>query len=544
MSVPPRPDLLPAIMALMEEKGHLSGVDVEAVARRLRIPASLVYGFYNQFAEFPTQAGRPMVTLCAGPACAAAEQGWNREKWVGRLRAGAHVATLPGLARPHNPPALVVRLPGESARLVQGFREPELERLVMALERRDLSTYPLSEEPLSPVWPDYAAQGSSPWLASLAGSELPGSFGPDAVREISREPGRLLKIMKGEGRSEGEPATFGPPDALICDTVGPSPESGVDLLVSLFHPRAVAAGSLLAAAALRAPRVAFYVPWDRPELGERILEAAGETAAGTGIRCEVVRGPAYIPCFRETGVAATLQGMMLWRAASICGRDGPLRLRPPLAVFGAFSLWRVPWLVEAGGSGGEGKERMTLMAQAPGSPPRWLEVPARLSGEELSRLLEGAWVKGQSGPKAYYLEGITNKLYSADAAEVEIPSGTRRLLVLDQSVCMARWALRLLEAGAESCCGGCAPGRTAAAAAAAMLKSATRRADLETELRRTAEVLRGAEELALCPCLGEYTSPVRACLESFSEDFRIYLEGEDCPAPVGVEPGRATRMGG
>lgn len=65
-----RDSLIPILQGIQEEHGYLSREAITAVGRRLKLPASKVYGvatFYNQFRFQPK--GKYHVMVCRGTAC-------------------------------------------------------------------------------------------------------------------------------------------------------------------------------------------------------------------------------------------------------------------------------------------------------------------------------------------------------------------------------------------------------------------------------------------------------------------------------------------
>ena len=437
------------------------------------------------------------------------------------MRDKAELQVVLGLPVMHRSPALAVRFPGEAERTVVGDDHGLPENLAAALETGDLSRFSLPGD-VVPSRVERVGGPASPWLESLRSGGIPPSFGPETWRHVRREPAAVLEFLREELGHLDEDGKSGAPEMLICDTAGPCAECSADLAVSLANPQAVAAGAALAAAALGVKKVCFYVPWDMKGLGARLLSAVDEIPVPPEMEWTLLRGPAFIPCSRPIGVAAVAQGLMLWRAASTCGRGGPARLKPPLAVCGAFSLWRLPWLAERAAKVDELKDRRTLILCVEGCEPLWLDSPALLKVGELEPLLSGLQVK--EPPKAYYLEGITNHLYPAAAEVMEIPFAARRVLALDGAFSLGEWSARLLEAAREACCGGCAPGRTAPAAVAHLLRAVREGKDGEAGMEKALELLDEAERLALCPRLGELFPAVRSCLEHFPQDFRLPLE--------------------
>lgn len=542
MNVQSLPGLADAVVSLVLEKGHLSGQDMEAIARELRVPTGRVYGFCSQFPEFIRPPGWPLLRLCSGPACAAVDPGEETERWRGELGARAELSRVPGLPQPHRSPALAVRLPGEEERLIEGLDMGVLEELTKSLDRRDLSAYPLLDERLFPGVAGIPEGGASPWLDFLHGR---GSLPPlDAgmLEVVSRDPAPILGFLEEECGLPSLRSRAGPPDLLVCDTVGPSLEGSVDLLVSRSCPRAVASGAVLAAAALGARKLIFYVPWQDEELGDLLRPAAEEAASAAGLEWEMLPGPLYIPCSRDIGVASFLQGMMLWRAVSICGREGPLGLEPPTLVCGAAAFWKMPWVLESGDHGEGWRERRTLVLACPDGTSGWVEPPASLSTRELIGLVGEA--VGEREPKAFYLEGVENRMHAAAAELVEIPPGTRRILVLEQPTCMARWSRSMLAVAGEDCCGGCTPGRTAPSVAASILGSMADGGCGEEELRETAGMLERAELLALCPQLSRVFPVVQACLDLFPEDFQSRSASGDGSERMTSGSGKERGMGG
>lgn len=540
MSMPPQPELMPLILEAYEKKGCLDGPTVENIARQLRIPASRVYGFHAQFAELARRPEGARVMVCTGPACAARDALGLMEKLRGRLRGVAEVARDPGLTHPHRSPALVIRLPGEGERMVQGVGVGDLDDIARSLERKDLSGYP----PLEGDAPYPAARCGEeelpPWLSSLQKGCSEPLLKSSLLERVARDPSSVMECL-GELRPDLYGTAVGevhPLPVLVCDTVGNSPENSPDLNLTLSCPGAVVAGAALAAVATKAENLVFYVPWDRAEAEERIRKAAGEVLTGMGIEYRVLRGPVHIPCSRDIGVAAVLRGMMLWRAAALCGWKGPRRMEPPLVVMDASSLWRLPWLVGGMSGMAAGNAGESLLLTVPGRFPCWVELPRLMDAAEVSRRLPDG--VGKKKLKGLYLEGNTNVLLPFRNG-LEIPRGARKATLLDDDTCMARWCLHLLGNLEEGCCGGCAPGRTAPALAARMLNPIFEGNRGDMELRELAALLLEAEGLAMCPRLGEIFPAVRACLENFEDDFRSYEEREGRAATAAQAAEEATR---
>ncbi len=525
MPQPPQPELMPLLLEAREREGRLDGETVERIARILRIPASRVYGFLTQFPEltrFPSR--QPLVRVCTGPACAARDARYLLDGLREGLRGVAEVACDPGLVQPHRSPALVIQMPGGEERMLQGVTPHDLEDIARSVRRRDLSAFPATPEDASFPVSRYREEEPPPWLSSLQGGALPALFGGEVLQRVAQDPAAVLRLLEDAWPGLREMATgdVRAPAALVCDAVGGSPENSPDLALARSHPRAVVAGAALAAAAMGTGSLVFYVPWDRAEVAGRLRAAAEEMLPALEIGYRVFKGPVHIPCSRDIGVASVLQGVMLWRAASLCGRDGAGRLEPAMAVLAAASLWRLPWLLEGAAGKGEGHDRETLLVSVPGELPRWMELPRRLRAAEARGLLREKEDGGE--PRAVFAEGVAGGALLC-GEEFAIPRGARKVTVLTDATRMARWAVHLLEGLEEGCCGGCSPGRTAPAAAARMVRSMIGGEQGKRDAGELAAMLREAEELALCPRLGEVFPALITCLEDFPEDFRLPEEG-------------------
>ena len=65
-----RSDLIPILQEVEEELGYVSPESMLAIARRLRVPTSSVYGVATFYAQFHLKPrGRHLVLVCRGTAC-------------------------------------------------------------------------------------------------------------------------------------------------------------------------------------------------------------------------------------------------------------------------------------------------------------------------------------------------------------------------------------------------------------------------------------------------------------------------------------------
>lgn len=535
MKSPPRTEMMRIIQSKLDARGYLGAKDIKAVAGRLRLPVSSVFGFAGQFPEFPLRPYRARVRVCVGPACAGAGA-WDLYDDLKRMApSGVEVFADIGVLRPHRSPAVWVEAPGAGAGILEGLDPADAAGLAARLPGEGgLSGIPLTRGS-PPMVEALSGQEPAPCAEAQPGGELPASWGPRLVRWARDHSHEILHtafadMSRKDDRIDG-PRTA---ETLVCDTVGGEPENSADFVASIIHPRAVVAGAAMAAAACGARRLLFYVPWNDAAPGETLERAAAELLAGTGVRHSVLRGPVHISCSRELGVMAVVNGMMLWRAASLHGRRGALDGDSSLALIAADAARRLPWMAGENGACREAWSRGRLVClTAPDMDPRLLEVPARAEFDDAL----AAVAASRDDIKAVYAGKTVAR--KAPHGGKEIPMTAGEVVLFGARVCMPRLALYLARRAEGACCGGCVPGRTVPAVAARLARGVVEGEGGEETLERLSSVLAGTGELALCPRLEEVSRPIRDCMREFEDEFEAHAREGECgssPCPPAPEP--------
>jgi len=529
------------ILDKIKAKGYVGEKEVEGIASRLRIPSSRVFGFISQFDELPQRPYRARIRVCTGPACADAGAWAILEDLNKRAPSGVEILADPGILRWHSPPAACIETPGDGARLAEGLGPDDTTALVAALTNGDLSAYKPMKDISPPRVEAVDGREPAPWTAAVEEGTLPDSWGPDLIRRVSEQPEGVIRrivgnAVQGEYRDRGRP-----PPVLLCDSAGPGVENSVSFAASLLHPRAVVAGSALAAAACGARKLVFYVPCSEAEAEEVLASAASELLSGVGIKHAFFRGPVGIPCAWDIGRAAVTSGMMLWRAASLYGWKGTRDGDPSLAVLDAELAWRLPWMLEKRSAKEEGWEGNRLISLAGmDAKPRLLEIQP---GVGLQDILDG--MQGSGGEiKAVYLGGITASVTTPLLAGRESLEDVGEIVLLDGLTCMPRWALYLAWFAERACCGGCVPGRTAPAAAARLIQRILRAEAGEETMEDLGALLTDAGGLALCPRLSQRLNPILDCLRGFGDEFRAHAREGACVAGSCSPAAEAVTHGG
>jgi NADH-quinone oxidoreductase subunit F len=448
------------------------------------------------------------------------------------------IISSPGLGTWHRSPALVIESPKGEAMLFEGVEPSEIDKLASGLSEGGLSGGKPLAEVLPPALEPAPGAPSSPWSAALERGGLPEGWGPDLVEwavdnaeEALKRVSEVITADRVERREILSPLEEAMADTskakvLICDGVGGEVENNLSYSLPLMNPQAVVAGALLAGAICGAKQVIFYLSWRDGGAAGKMEEAVKELPSVKGIRTSVFQGPEHIPSTLSIGRAAAIQGMMLWRAASLYGWEVPEIGDRPCYLVPADLAWKLPWILQE--KGGEvpswaGGSLVGITGCAEG--PRLVEMPAGMSPSEMISKL-GLHPKGDGSFKALHLGGAGAGPYPLDAAVEKGYEEGAELVLLPSSVCMVKWALYLALRAERSCCGGCSPGRQAPSVAVEVIRSILRgEADAE-EGANLELLLASAGELAMCPRLEEILNPLLSSLRNFRDEFEAHaIEG-------------------
>ncbi|NPV59965.1 MAG: hypothetical protein HPY75_09905 [Actinobacteria bacterium] len=531
MAVITRPDLMPLIIEALDGHGFIGEGDIEEISLQLRLPASRVYGFCDQFGDLPRRPAEIRLSVCAGPSCLAA----GALELYDALREGApaavEISACAGEPRWHESVAVRVTN-GEGVRMVDGLNPADADRLLEMIEGKDLSAYPPLEE-VMPQPVEVPGDGNDSSSAG-AGEKMPeGWWSADALREAAGPAGREIREFL-EGSLHPCAHAEGRPRLLVCDTLGAETEHSADLAATLLFAEEVVAGAAMAAAAYGAGRLVFYAPWNDGASCARLGAVASRMLDGAGMAHSLFRGPIRVAACPGTGRAAVVEGTMLWEAAAAGTEAGAGR--PWALVIPAGLARRVARNSPTARQAGDGKRTGALVgAQVRGKPCLLLEARGEMSVADIA-----SYVGASSGCKAAYLAGDRNRVLPADLFSREGLEGSGKVVFLEEGTCMPRMAALLASHAIGGCCGGCAPGRTAPAAVSRLIKEIAEGRGGETAVASLERIVKLAGELALCEKLGRALEPVRDCLAGFAAEFLSHARGEACPP----DHGRASATDG
>ncbi|HXH23135.1 MAG TPA: NADH-ubiquinone oxidoreductase-F iron-sulfur binding region domain-containing protein [Dehalococcoidia bacterium] len=502
--------LLPALHLVHEHEGFLSPEGLTAVSKHLRVPDSELYGIALSYNEFRLEPAAAIpVEVCTGLSCllsgaaalkaglTAALDGRGCEVRDSHCRFLCNLAPVVAVNGVYVAPAdgqsvaaAAARTAGSPATVTRPVlepRPPEVRRLTARFG-------------LIPPGPIEEAMRAGSYEALKAARRL-------TAAELTARV--LASGLRGRGGAyfpagrKWETALVGPPPRyLVVNAEEGEPGVFKDRYLLEYDPHLVLEGSLIAAHAIEAAHVFFYVNGEARAAAERLQEAiaqadatgfclaASEAAQGTPSRpvVEVRRGAGGYVCGEESVILSSIEGE----------RAVP-RLRPPLPVErglwgrptvinNAETLANLPFILTAGveafrSVGVEGHPGTKLISLSGAvRRPGLYEVPLGTSlrqvlfdlgdGPREGRALRAALCGGPSGglmPASLFDTPLIGGSLDPGGAAL----GAGGIVAIDDSMRIADVVHHLAAYNAAESCGKCTPCR----------EGAPRMRDLLAELR-------------------------------------------------------------
>jgi NADH-quinone oxidoreductase subunit F len=496
--------LLPALHALNDRVGWISPGALDHIALRLSVAPAEVYGVASFYALFSLEPRPPRVLhLCvdlacqtaganrlaaaleAGPAVGGGEATWVRAPCLGVCER-APAALVTDYGQDHREAAVA---PAELSALRAALRhgtaaappEPDLRSAVpqagdpsLVLLRRVGMVDPTNLD-------DYRAAGGYAALRRAVELGPAGVIAEVTESGLVGRGGAAFPAGRKWAAVAGETAR---PHELVCNADESEPGTFKDRVLMEGDPFAVIEAMTIAGYATGAERGHVYLRGEYPRARER-LEAAIATArqggflgpdvmgSGFSFDIELRRGAGAYICGEETAIFNSIEGYR-----------GEPRSKPPFptqrGLFGRPTLVNnvetlvnvLPILLEGGAAfaaTGSGRSTGTKLFAVCGtvSRPGVYEVPF---GATLGQLLELArGVRPGRRLRAVLLGGAAGAFVGPDAldvpltfegvAEVGATLGSGAVMVLDDSVELVPFLLRIAAFFRDESCGQCVPCR-------------------------------------------------------------------------------------
>jgi len=353
------------------------------------------------------------------------------------------------------------------------------------------------------------------------------------------------------------------PRYLVINADESEPGTFKDRQLLERDPHQLIEGIILSAYAIGAHQAFIYIRGEYPRPARRVQRAVdeayeagylGRDIFGSGFDLELVvhlGGGAYI-CGEETALLNSLEG-----------RRGEPRLKPPFpAVEGLYAkptivnnvetISNVPWIVANGGAaydaiGPEGSRGTRLFSLSghvnrPGNYEivmgmTWREFIYDIGGGIRDGNALKAWIPGGASAPWFVEEHLDTPLTIDDVAGNLSMLGSGAVVVMDETTCMVKAALRVVRFFAHESCGQCTPCREGTTWLQKVLTRIEagegRDIDLDLLLDISDNISPGLAwppaMTTICPLGPSVVSPITSIAKYFADEVAAHVHEGGCP---------------
>jgi NADH-quinone oxidoreductase F subunit len=378
-----------------------------------------------------------------------------------------------------------------------------------------------------------------------------------------------LRGRGGAGFSTGMKWSFVPaanpkPKYLILNDDESEPGTFKDKMLTERDPHAIIEGAIIAAYAIGAHHVYWYLRGEFA-LGAKIAQAAVQEAYERGfigpdpfgtkyaIDFTIHRGAGAYICGEETGLITSLEG-----------QRGYPKIKPPFpAVEGYFRcptiVNNVATIATVPGIVNNGVEwfRRTGTEKAPGTMifsvsghverPGLYETPLGIPLRELIELAGG--VRGGKKLKAVVPGGMSSPVLTADEVDVKMDFdslaaaksmlGSAGVYVMDESTCMVDALYNTLRFYHHESCGQCTPCREGTGWLEKILHRLEDGHGRTEDLKLLTDICDGMVGRTICVLADAAAMPTRSFVQKFKAEFDAHIERRGCPLKMQEAPAAA-----
>ncbi len=345
------------------------------------------------------------------------------------------------------------------------------------------------------------------------------------------------------------PKTDPKPKYLVCNADEGEPGTCKDRVLMQYDPHSVIEGCLIAAYAIAAHHVFIYIRgefWGIAEILEHAVQEAcranlaGKNILGTEYSCDVIvyRGAGAYVCGEESGLLTSLEGKRgnprnkppfpalegLYRAPTVVNNVETLACLPSIMRNGAA------WYASLGTEKSRGTKLVAVSGHV--QKPGVFEIElGKITLREIIDNLAGGVRQGHS-IKAVIPGGSSMPVLLADQMDIPFDYesvaaagsmlGSGAIVVLDDTVDMVDFALRLAKFYAHESCGQCTPCREGTKWLVEILKAIHEGRGHPDDLETIQELFE-TELTSICLLWSAVVMPVRALIEKFGEEFRAAI---------------------
>jgi len=418
--------------------------------------------------------------------------------------------------------------------------------------------------PLTPVLTQRWSE-PEPWtlatyerLDGYAGLRAALAMEPDAVIQLVKDSG--LRGRGGAGFPTGMkwdfiPQDDGKPHYVVVNADEGEPGTCKDAPLMMTDPHSLIEGIVIASYAVRCSHAFIYLRGELVHAGRRLQAAIDEAYAkgylgkdvlGSGFDCDLTlhRGAGAYICGEETALLDSLEGYR-----------GQPRLRPlfpathglygcPTVVNNVETIASVPFIVRHGvdwwRSMGTEKSPGPKIFSVSGHVvrPGQYEVPLGTTARELIMDIAGgipggrslkAWTPGGSSTPMLTGEHLDTPLDFEGVMSAGSQLGTAAVIVMDDTTCIVRTALRLTEFYAHESCGKCTPCREGTYWMTQILQRLEDGTGTEGDIQTLLDTCDNIFGRSFCALGDGATSPIVSSIKFFRDEYVAHYTTGACP---------------
>lgn len=394
------------------------------------------------------------------------------------------------------------------------------------------------------------------------------SMAPDAVIEEVKSAN--IQGRGGAGFPAGTKWGFLPPDVapryLVVNGDESEPGTYKDRLLLERDPHQLIEGVLIAAYAISANQAFIYIRGEMPLAHERVAAALNEAYAAGYIGRDIMGSGWSIDVVLHWGAGAYIVGEETALIESLEGNRGMPRLKPPFfpAVKGLYmqptivnnveTLSNVPWIINNGGAAfsalGTEESAGTRIFALSGHVRRpgvyevemgkttfrdLIEAPVYGGGVRAGHSLK-AFIPGGASAPWFYEEHLDLPLSKPTVDKAGSMLGSGAVVVMDDTTCPVRAALRVVRFFAHESCGKCTPCREGTNWLEKIMhrieEGSGRPEDLDLLLDVSDNLSPGItwppKQTTICPLGPSAVSPVASSIRRFREDYVAHIDQGGC----------------
>jgi NADH-quinone oxidoreductase subunit F len=386
-------------------------------------------------------------------------------------------------------------------------------------------------------------------------------------RALEMAPDEIIKLVKDSGlRGRGGagfptgmkwgfiPQGDGKPHYLVINADEGEPGTCKDAPLMMADPHSLVEGIVIAAYAVRANRAYVYLRGELVHCGRRLRAAVAEAYAAGYLGSNILGSGFDLDLVVHSGAGAYICGEETALLDSLEGRRGQPRLRPPFpATHGLYAsptvvnnvetiasvpfliLGGVDWFRSMGRERSPGPKIFSLSGHV--TRPGQYEAPMGTTLRELLDLAGGvrdgrplkAWTPGGSSTPMLTADHLDAPLDFEGVVEAGSLLGTAALMIMDDTVCMVRTALRLTQFYAHESCGKCTPCREGTAWMVEILRRLESGVGDSQDITTLLDACDNIFGRAFCALADGAVSPIVSGIKYFRDEFVAHYTQGGCP---------------